>query len=1194
MFRILIYLVAGGLFALSAIAAPAPLQTFTVKDNLQHQWTDELVHFPINYAGKTAPKALTLTDAQGNPVPCQISGLARKNGKVTGTAWTVVSLSPKGKATFHLRPGKSASTVLHLTASGKEYLLGNEVITLRLPRFTGTLKQPVDVTALPAPLLAVAAAGKDAWLGQGTWVNADKLLLVKEAKTTVVEQGPVRITVRYRLTFTDGRFYQADITLGHRQDAALFTDDTDIYAPKTAFRFSFQPGLGADRMYWGDNFYAETTKGLTPAPINFEKEAVLYNMRPWSFWWEKDRATWAGFYKEGADAFVGVIAVRPSRWSPYGWDGFAHTEAPVTARAQGGLDLSLALLAFKPKEQIRPSYGKNGDDVYAQYCYDTLSGMAKQPGGGPDLVPLHREWAITVGTVAENVTKDVAKAKLRRQLLRYSEFPLDDVKDFGFGFKMAKPDRKHPYLLFTQADVERARRQAKAIPVVKDEWAKAVKGLGNSDAWVEKIQKQPDGWKAFYRDNYIPNGLASSVQRAYIGSDEAKYGIIMAATVKGLAQSVIDQYLEVPSRSTIAANGHFGGSPMLNLVLAYDAVADSGYLTAEEKGDIEAALVFGARVLAHPDYWNTEKALCSANPNMTSMLRLPLGLLAIYLDGHRESATWLKSAEEELQRELKEDWIAPGGAWLECPFYQSASLDGMFLLAQALQNVKGRDYFADPRFKATMDYYGFILTPPDVRFPPKKTETDVPFMTIPSIGDAFPGFRHPYNGWMAKATAKTDPAFSARQQFYWQGQQYPYGNGGRGIDYLTALCDPELPAAPPTDLARAFPGFGSILRDTWTDPKASYVAHRNGYFFMHYGEDNNEILYFAKGAPLCMDFGHRGATAEEVVTLWKPDHHSTVSFDLASSPKHWTVSGGSPEDSTKAQSVISLPGVMDYSAGNSYGDGGQIVSRRVALVKSADPMGATYVIMRDLTQGGEPQQEFFWNLWCLSTSVEANGAVAHFPGQLGVDLDAHVLTPANPQFVKDHFRYEQWVHPWWNLGKLSEEQYGVHVRKQGAAGDFFAVLYPRAAGQGPAQVTTLADDRAVKVTHMEGTDVVLFSPDKTAAVTSDDVQLTGEVAFARRYTNGNLRLAVLKGAGAKAAQGVWVVQSDGPVAITIKGKAVDGESSGVAHTVQITLPPTYGTAVVTLDGKPVKAKQVQSLLTLDLPAGVHVFTITAP
>ena len=47
------------------LAAPAPLQTFTVKDYLQHQWTNELVHFPISYRAWRTPKSLTLRDAAG-------------------------------------------------------------------------------------------------------------------------------------------------------------------------------------------------------------------------------------------------------------------------------------------------------------------------------------------------------------------------------------------------------------------------------------------------------------------------------------------------------------------------------------------------------------------------------------------------------------------------------------------------------------------------------------------------------------------------------------------------------------------------------------------------------------------------------------------------------------------------------------------------------------------------------------------------------------------------------------------------------------------------------------------------------------------------------------------------------------------------------------------------------------------------
>ena len=115
-----------------------------------------------------------------------------------------------------------------------------------------------------------------------------------------------------------------------------------------------------------------------------------------------------------------------------------------------------------------------------------------------------------------------ARIKLRQQLVKYSEFPLDEVKDFGFNFEATVPDRKHPYLLFTQADIARARRQAKTVPAMKAIVAEAtgyIRRCGG-DRLVAKIRETPDGWKKFYVENYVHNGLYDKAPQAYVGSDE--------------------------------------------------------------------------------------------------------------------------------------------------------------------------------------------------------------------------------------------------------------------------------------------------------------------------------------------------------------------------------------------------------------------------------------------------------------------------------------------------------------------------------------------------------------------------------------------------------------------------------------------------------------------------------------------------
>ncbi len=1160
MLRSLMCLAFLGLLAGPGAAAP-PLQTFTVKDYLQHQWTDEIVHFPISYPAQALPATLALADEQGKPYPCQVSGLALKGGKVTGTVWTVVSLPPRGELRLHLVEGRPMATRLRLERRAGELILRNQMMALRLPLLPGKLAQPVDLTAVPAPLLAVAQADSDTWLGGGTWVNEGEALQVKEATSSVVEEGPVRVTVRYRLTFTDGRFYQADVALGHRQDCALFTDDSDVDSPQTAFRFSFQPGLGADRVYWCSNYWREPTKGLQPGPLPQDRDTVVCTLRPWSFWWDPDIAAWAGVFREGSDSFVGMLALRPHRWSPDQWEGFARTAIPLTAGPGGRLEVRLGLSAARRTE----------------------------PDGDPSLVPLHREWALTVGTVAEHVVPDAARARLRHQLIKYSEFPLDEVKDYGFDYTASPTAQQRPFLIFNREDIQRVRRIATQNTSFRLHTEHA-----ESQIAAQRGEKrlETEGWRSFYDNVFVKANLAGAVPQAYLATGRPEYGRMMAAAVKGATQEILDTFLENPARRCLGGYGPWFTPQGIGAMLYAELIADTGLLTAEEQQEVGHALVFAVHVYAHPDFWNNERGLCSANPNMTSSIRLSQGILALYLHGHPDSESWLKEAEKEFRHELRE-WVSPGGAWIENPGYQAVSLSGMLLLAQALRNATGRDYFADPQFQALMDYYGFLLTPPDSRFPPKPGSPLPAPMTLPPLGDGFPGFLTPFNGWMAAATAQTDPAFSARQQFFWKQQgeyvgvdAYHPGNASSGfIGGMTmAVVNPELPAAPPEEVSRGFPGFGSVMRTSWTDAQASYLCHRTGPNFGHYHNDVNSVIYYAKGAPLCLDPGYDNRGPSGLGRAEDTWYHNLVSFDPPRSPMRW----GPNWDAGAYGEARMLQRTLGYSYGLSKGRGNQEDHRHVLFVKSQEALGATYVVIRDRTVDGQAGQEFYWHLWCLSKAPAVSEKMVHFPGQFGVDLDVHVLSPARLEVETDYYEMNKnWLYVW---ASFDFEQHGMHLRKMGSAEDFFTVLYPRAAGQGPAEVTSLAQGAAVRVGHMEGVDVVLLSPGKPTEVNEGEVRLAGEMAFARRYNDGSLRLALVK--AGQAAWGDWELRGSGPVAVEIRGREVTGESSGeAAQIVVLSLPPAYGEAVVTLDGKSPAVSQQGREVTLTLPPGSRGFTV---
>jgi hypothetical protein len=246
--------------------------------------------------------------------------------------------------------------------------------------------------------------------------------------------------------------------------------------------------------------------------------------------------------------------------------------------------------------------------------------------------------------------------------------------------------------------------------------------------------------------------------------------------------------------------------------------------------------------------------------------------------------------------------------------------------------------------------------------------------------------------------------------------------------------------------------------------------------------------------------------------------------------------------------------------------------------------------MRDRTAAGQSNQKLYWNLFCLSKDPTITGNLVHFPGQFGIDLDVHMLSPPAAKIEKDHWDWKQEIYVW---SGFSEEQYGIHVAKQSSGEDFFSLLYPRAQGQAAAQVIRSNDGSGLRVGHMEGTDLVLLSPGKPAKLGDATMWVRGEISFARKATDGSLRLAVVKGPNneSTAAIGDWRLESSSPVSLLIRGNSVTGESAGDSHVARITLPPRFSSAVLSVDGTPVDASRQGRELTVNFPAGNHTFSI---
>ena len=388
------------------------------------------------------------------------------------------------------------------------------------------------------------------------------------------------------------------------------------------------------------------------------------------------------------------------------------------------------------------------------------------------------------------------------------------------------------------------------------------------------------------------------------------------------------------------------------------------------------------------------------------------------------------------------------------------------------------------------------------------------------------------------------------------------------------------------------------MRTSWTDPRATYVIHRTGPASAHYHDDQGEILLAAKGAPLAWDFGNQYAPLRRE----EPWYHNKVSFDKPGATRY----GGTG----KLEETVFLPRTADYSYGVTTGGGGQQDRRHVLLVKSDYPLGANYVLVRDATVDGQPNQKFYFNLFCLGKQPEIAPGGGAFPGAVRGGPRRASALPRGGAGGAGSVGVEV-QHG--DLGGVRGEMYGLRAEKTGSTEDFLTLLYPRAAGQAAAQGGAGGgrlgegdaadgragdDDQAARRGGAGGA----YGRHGPAAAGAEGgggagdrerggAGVLGEVAFARRYEDGKLRLAVLKGSPAVALGGGWTLASTGAAGVEIRDGALRGETSGEAHEVILGLPEGWTQVAVTLDGKTVAAARNEQELRLKVPAGYHTFVV---
>ncbi|HEY3418901.1 MAG TPA: hypothetical protein VGM23_18660, partial [Armatimonadota bacterium] len=439
----------------------------------------------------------------------------------------------------------------------------------------------------------------------------------------------------------------------------------------------------------------------------------------------------------------------------------------------------------------------------------------------------------------------------------------------------------------------------------------------------------------------------------------------------------------------------------------------------------------------------------------------------------------------------------------------------------------------------------------------------------------------PLFGWLANLTKDDDPTFSRQMQWMWIEQGKP-----DWMQYSETILDPDLPAEQPTLVSKNYPGFGTILRNGFPAKDESWIAFRIGDNIEHYNHgDQGSFMYFAKGAPLVLQFGsqyqpyYRGAWYFNRVSIG----HQEVQPGLFGGTEYASGSGD-PEYPGKVIDFGRLQ-AADYAVGqhvsskqsllpddcrvpmppNTEGIGHDISrhlwTRQMVLMKSftpagaEDPSGPNYLVMKDTIASEKPLPSE-WNLWLLADTLDTNGNTASAKSPFGVQLDIFMVDPAQPKWFTREDSHTFLAGPsveYWrkmNNNKPWKETLKNLRASQTPGGGFFAVLYPRKDGEQPAQFQPLANGQGVSIMHPRGLDSV-FVGLQPVNWNAGDRKFTGTSGAIRQ--EGDTLSLILLAPGEISAKG-YTLKAPAPASLILRNGALTVVTKEAGQAIQITLP----------------------------------------
>lgn len=1086
--RSLTGVLAVGLVAAAQAAEP---QAVTLKDWTGRGFPPDLVNYTTD-APRDGGKSLRLLDAAGTSLPVQVT----PGAKGQATLSFVAAIPPGGEAVYTVRSdgqAPAAPAAVSATRDGDALVLANQSLAVKVPApREKTFYKPVPADTLPAPILAFR--GPD-----GVWRGAGSLLLKRPVKKLTVAEsanGPVYCEVRYRLDYAEGGYYEATVRVTDRAPFAQVREEYDL-------------GVEADTDFW----QLDLSTG-----------------------WKPDAAEHMNVAGQGNGPATFVSLADEEKTKP------ANIDARLSTATGGELPLR-----FIHHDSCW------GNKFVAYYGAHVAEARKANAGGYPLAIvaPLHKgDWR-RANSLPVYVKGGQVRVQFPMSVVQTSwvKEPRSDVSPFSC--------HEHDPALPTTYG-RRVWALVLTPPAMTSKALQGEAGTGNAvriyygvvglDRYKDYILDWPDTGVKYPRVFTTPEWQAKPAQ-GELPAISPGSGRDLQGSINYIVSSISIHHHQ--------ALGDFGGP-----VGAAEGALANPNLPADQRQLLRTRLALLSYLLTEPDVTSAGNGSHHGNPNMGVARLSDRSNLPALIPDHPMHKVWAEYMGAFLAYK-QGTFMAPEGAWIE--YGASYHMHGYGKVERGTMGALANQVAATDRIwqynRQDFDYFLNLLSPVDPRYGSR---------IIPGTANS-PVGQSPHYLQAMGTVADKDPEFAANLRWAWENNGRMIGTGGDAIT-IPAMIRPAIAAKEPALTSRLYPGFGVIFR-AHQGPDETCLYLRSGYHWSHWSIDQGNLMLYAKGAVLIppqpyqyggpkdpafpdKNFLRFGSPSTDMPHDWADSNILDAQFGKSVDyawhstgyPDWWIKPGASAGFAKGIQNVASelnrkvLPGLGQKEGAFTW-------DRQIVFLKSPNPKGANYFVVRDSTQGdGKFASWFNLSLLGRKSNVTMDGAKVSLDTEWPTKLEMLFTDRAKPAFEMVEDDLPMHVGPYskpagtsrdWLDGNKKEQH--VALRLQSAPGQDIAwVLFPRGAGETAPSATQLAPG-VTKVVTGDGTDYVFLST-PPLEFKGEGIEFSGQAGAVRVPKTGKPELVLLRGSKlsfkGKSVNGLAasMIQSNDPQVVAEGGK----------------------------------------------------------